>query len=256
MIYRNYLAPLRLCLVALQILSGVVQAGLIYPYIGQQMRASMKRRWSRQMLHILGIRLSAHASSIQSAGRPGLLVCNHVSFVDIFVINAVEPASFVAKSDVAHWPLIGKLCASTDTMFIERGSRSAAYHTHRRLVDRLEQGHCIAVFPEGTSSRGDEVMPFHSALFQSAIDAGVPIRCLTLSYHQEDGSPSFAPAYVDNISLWQCLKAITRSRGLHAQLSNASDLDTGTGDRRHLAQLAHQAIARELAGRRASHKGS
>lgn len=251
MIHKTSLAPLRLTLVGLHLLSGMFQVALIYPHVGQQKRQFMKQLWSRQLLWILGVRLSAQALAGDPNRLDGLLACNHISFVDIFVINAVAPTSFVAKSEVAAWPAIGWLCAHTDTLFIERASRGAAHRTHRRLVERLGSGQSVAIFPEGTSSRGDSVLAFHSALFQSAIDAGVPVRCLALSYHGPDGSPSLAPAYIDDISLWQCLWTIARCGGLHVRLRELPAIETGTTDRRQLAHQAHRLIARGLAANRA-----
>jgi 1-acyl-sn-glycerol-3-phosphate acyltransferase len=94
-------------------------------------------------------------------------------------------------------------------------------------------------------------MPFHAALFQSAIDAEVPVRCLALSYHQADGSVSFTPAYIGDISLWQCLWAIAQSRGLQARLRSLAVLETRHVDRRQLARQAHQSVAHGLATNRA-----
>src|SRR5690606_26195244 len=113
--------------------------------------------------------------------------------------------AFVSKDDVRKWPLIGWLCARTDTVFLERGSRVAAQRARENLVEALHRGKRVALFPEGTTTRGDTVLPFHSALLQAAIDAGTPVTPVVLRYRSGDGSPSIAPAYVDDISLIGCL---------------------------------------------------
>jgi len=253
MIQNSFFAPLRLALVGIQLVSGVVQAALIFPYVSAPNQLFMKQIWSRQMLWILGIRLSTNVSPEVPDRLAGLLACNHISFVDIFVINAIAPSCFVAKRDVAHWPVIGWFCARIDTLFIERGSRSSAHRTHLQLVKRLEQGHRIAIFPEGTSSQGASVLPFHSALFQSAIDAAVPLRCMALSYHNADGSISLAPAYTGEISLWHCLLSIAQSSGVKAHLRELPAISTLTSERRQLARQAHEEIARGLAANHHEH---
>jgi 1-acyl-sn-glycerol-3-phosphate acyltransferase len=173
----------------------------------------------------------------------GLVVCNHISWLDIYVINALAPAAFVAKDDVRHWPLIGWLCANTDTIFLERGSRAAAQRTRESMVERLRAGIHVAVFPEGTTSGGERLLPFHAALFQSAIDAGVPVVPLALRYADGAGNPCRAPAYDGDITLWQCLRAIARADGLKAELRILEPLAVAAGERRALAARCHEAIA-------------
>ncbi len=168
------LAALRLLAVGLHLLSGVLQVALLFRVVSRVRRRLLRQLWSRQLLLLLGVRLEPAALNTAGpvAAFEGLIVSNHISFVDIFVINALAPAAFVCKEDVAHWPLIGWLCRGTETIFLVRGSRSAAYFAHRQIVSRLQYGERIAVFPEGTTSIGDRVLPFHGTLFQSAIDAG------------------------------------------------------------------------------------
>lgn len=239
------LPRLRLLLIGLHLVYGALQAGLLFHLGGTPWRQRLKRRWSRQLLALLGIR-------IEFAGDPsrigtGLLVANHVSFIDIFVIDAILPSTFVAKSDVAGWPLIGWLCRRTDTVFIERGSHKAAHRTRQQMLTALGAGRRLAIFPEGTTTAGDRLLPFHAALFQSAIDAAAPIHALALSYRDRAGAPSIAPAYVDDISLMSCLISVLEAGGLVAQLALAASFAPPLADRRHLAHRAHQAVAAALA---------
>lgn len=242
----NPLFPsLRLLLIGLHLVYGALQAGLLFPIADAAQRERLKRRWSRQLLALLDIR-------IEFAGDPArigtsLLVANHVSFIDIFVIDAILPSTFVAKSDVAKWPLIGWLCRRTDTVFIERGSRKAAHRTRQQMLTALGAGRRLAIFPEGTTTAGDRLLPFHAALFQSAIDAAVPLHALALSYHGADGLRSAAPAYIDDISLLACLTAVLEARGLTVHVALAASFAPPLADRRHLAHHAHQAVAAALA---------
>ncbi len=235
-------AGLALLRVGLHLLYGALQVALLYPLASASRRQRLRSRWSLGLLGLLGIRIEG-AEGIAPALEGGLLVANHISFVDIFLINALLPSAFVAKSDVAHWPLIGWLARRNDTVFIERGNRKAAQHAREQMLSALGNGQRLAIFPEGTTTAGDRVLPFHGALFQGAIDAAIPVHALALSYQDMNGIRSEAPAYIDEIRLIDCLRAILRTRGIVARVHCAASFRPPLPDRRHLAHHAHQAIA-------------
>ncbi|KAF0165202.1 MAG: 1-acyl-sn-glycerol-3-phosphate acyltransferase [Rhodocyclaceae bacterium] len=237
---------LRLLLIGLHVLSGALQVALLFPFGGSAGRQFLRQNWSRQLLTLLGIRIEAVDGGL-SGVENGLLVCNHISFIDIFVINALLPSGFVAKRDVAQWPLIGWLCRHNDTVFIERGSRRAAHSTHQEMLAAFGAGKRLVVFPEGTTTAGDYLLPFHAALFQSAIDAAVPVHAVALSYHRADGLRSAAPAYIDDVSLVACLMTVLRTRGLTARIALAASFVPPLPERRHLARHAQHAVAAALA---------
>lgn len=238
------LSDLRLILVGLHLLFGAAQVLLLFPFSGCRRRDRLNAIWSGQMLRLLGIRLETevHEADI----RHGLLVCNHISFVDIFLINALMPSRFVAKQDIAHWPLIGWLCRHGETIFIERGSRQAVQRTREHMQQALAQGKRVVVFPEGTTTAGDQVLPFHGALLQSAIDANAELHVLTISYHGGDGSRSEAPAYYGDVSMLACLRSMLAAREIRARIGLATTCLPPHADRRHLAHRAHQAITAHL----------
>jgi 1-acyl-sn-glycerol-3-phosphate acyltransferase len=239
-------ASLGLFRVGVHLLYGALQVALLYPLAGASRRQRLRSRWSQGLLGVLGIRIEV-AEGIAPGLESGLLVANHISFVDVFLINALLPSAFVAKSDVAGWPLIGWLARRNDTVFIERGNRKAAQHAREHMLRALGNGQRLAIFPEGTTTAGDLVLPFHGALFQGAIDAAIPVHALALSYHDSNGIRSEAPAYIDDVTLIDCLRAILRARGLVARVHCAASFRPPLPDRRHLAHHAHQAIARTLA---------
>lgn len=236
-------AYLRLARAALHLLQGAATVALLFPFVPESRRRLMKRRWSRQLVGCLGVSLRHGPQGAAS----GMLVANHVSFLDIFVLNAVTPAAFVAKEDVRAWPLIGWLCRRTETVFIERGSRRAAQRTREHVVEKLRANALVAVFPEGTTTWGDEVLPFHAALLQSAIDAGTPLTPAVIRYTDGRGEPTRAPGYVGDIGLTECLMAIVRSDGLTAHVEFLPAMCTEGVDRRHLSAHAHRAVAHALA---------
>ncbi len=263
---------------ALHLLWGAATVAAVYPWAGQRLRRALKRRWSRQLLDALGVKLKIIAAGKVGAGDTahkvsppgkeglgevgakvgagdtasvpripsGMVVANHVSWLDIFAINAVAPMAFVSKDDVRHWPLIGWLCARTETIFLERGSRAAAQRTRETMLAELKGGAHVAVFPEGTTTAGDRVLPFHAALFQGAVDAQVSVVPLALRYTDAVGNPSRAPAYDGDVSLGQSLLAIVRAGGLCAELRILTPLDSAEADRRHLASRCHHVIAWHL----------
>jgi len=195
-------AAFRLARVGLHLLWGAATVRVVYPWIDARFRRALKRRWSRQLLETLGIHLKVGAGGTALPER-GLVVCNHISWLDIYVINALTPAAFVSKDDVKHWPLIG----------------------------------------------GDRVLPFHAALFQSAIDAETPVIPLALRYVDRHGNPSRAPAYDGDITLWQCLRTIALTGGLTADLRVLEAIDTQTAARRELSTQCRATIAWHLGQR-------
>lgn len=229
--------------VGLHLLWAVATVAVVFPWASLGVRHALKQRWSQQLVGMLGIKVGTGGT----ADIPhGLLVANHISWLDIYVINALAPAAFVAKDDVKDWQLIGWLCQHTETIFLERGSRAAAQRTRETMVAQLASGNHVALFPEGTTTDGSKVLPFHGALFQSAIDASVPVVPLALRYVDADGKPSRAPAYDGDITLLQCMRAIARASDLSVQVRVLSPLTTANVDRRHLAAHCHHAIAWHL----------
>ncbi len=129
---------------------GLITAA-IYPWINEAKRLRIKQRWSRRTLELLSIRIDAPPVDMP----PGcLIVANHISWLDIFAINAPRPAAFIAKSEVRRWPFIGWLSARNDTLFLHRSSRTHTLEINREIATRLRHKADIAVFPEGTTSDG------------------------------------------------------------------------------------------------------
>ena len=103
-----------------------------------------------------------------------LIVANHISWLDIFVLNALQPARFIAKAELQRWPVVGRLIANAGTLFIERERRRDTHTVNRHTVEALARGDVVAVFPEGTTSDGTGLLKFHSSLLQPIVDAGGP----------------------------------------------------------------------------------
>ena len=194
----------------------------------------------RGVLAALGIRLDIDLAHAQ----PGaLVVANHISWIDIFVINAALPSAFVSKEEVRHWPLIGWLAARSETVFLRRGSRGHAKVINGQIAGILGQGNYVAVFPEGTTTDGTHLLHFHAALIQPALAVGRPVLPVAISYWEADGSRSLAPAYVGDVSLLQSTQAIVRCRRLVARVVTCPVLGLAGEDRRQVAAAAREAIS-------------
>lgn len=206
----------------LLLISGLLILTLFYRLLSQQHQHAIKRAWSRTLLAACGISLDVHGP--QGLPRqPVLIAMNHVSWLDIFALNAVLPATFIAKSEIRRWPLLGWLVAGAGTVFIERGSRHAVRHANHRVVRQLTSGESVAFFPEGTTSDGDDVLPFHTSLFAAAIhDHAInkpqfAVLPVAIMYHAQ-GARTTVVAYTGEQSLMDSIVRITSSRGIVAQL--------------------------------------
>lgn len=225
---------------ALHLLFGLICAA-VFPCLNQRIRFRIVQRWSAQLLNILGVHIEVAGEALTL--RSGIVVTNHISWLDVFVLNALIPMRFVAKSEVRSWPVIGWLCARVQTLFIERGRARDAARVNKQLVGLLKEGGCLALFPEGTSTDGSGVKPFHASLLQPAIDAGASVYPLAIRYQDALGRHSTAPVYADDLSFVASLSAILHCRSLHVRLTSTPALNAGGCDRRTLCSTAHQQIS-------------
>lgn len=238
-------AVFRGCRVAVHLLYGLLLA-VPCPHLSQASQRRIIQAWSRQLLAILNIRIRIQGRQPDHGDSGCLIVANHVSWLDIYVLNALQPARFIAKSEVRNWPIIGWLSARCGTIFIERALRRNAALLNRRLSHLLAQGECIALFPEGTTTDGKQVGHFHSALIQPAIDARTQLCPMALCYHGPDGEPSPAAPFIGDTTLLQSIWRILRCRQLDASMVFTSALPAAGENRRVLARSAQAAIAQGL----------
>ncbi|MCX9155577.1 1-acyl-sn-glycerol-3-phosphate acyltransferase [Niveibacterium sp. 24ML] len=240
--FKQIRAAWRLLLTLIHLLYGCALGAFFFRRWSVQKRLEVKKRWSRQLLGKLGVALDARGTVFDGGA---LVVANHISVLDIFVINAIRPCTFVCKDDVKDWPLIGGLVSNVDTIFIQRGNRAAARRTAESMVAHLQAGDAIVVFPEGTTTNGTHMLPFRPALLQSAVDAGVPVLPVALRYRDPLHAISPAPAYDGDVSLWQCIRAVALAEGLVAEVTALAAIDS-QAERQHLAAHAKHEIATSL----------
>ncbi len=213
------------------------------------------REWSRQMLTILGVELVVQGEP--PAHGPLLMVSNHISWLDILVLNAAHPSRFVSKADVKSWPLLGSLITGAGTLYIERESRRDAMRVVHHMADRLRAGDVLTVFPEGTTGDGRTLLPFHANLLQAAITANAPVLPLALCFVDSiHGGPHDGPLFIGDTtlvaSIWSTLCADgvqARVRYGEAQLARGRDRRTWAVDlRAEVQRLQDSAVTSPPAG--------
>jgi 1-acyl-sn-glycerol-3-phosphate acyltransferase len=222
------------------VLTALVIASVCYPFITPARQLRFKRQWSARLLKILGVRLVTDEPFL----NPGsLLVANHISWLDVFVINAAYPAAFVSKAEIRQWPLVGWLASKNETVFLRRGSRGHARIVNGEIAGLLRRQRHVAIFPEGTTTDGSHVLGFHAALLQPAIEAGATIQPLAIAYRLPDGRFTRAAAYDGDVSLVECIQAIVAEPEIVARIRVAPPMPTvDLPDRKALAHAAREAI--------------
>lgn len=240
----------RLLAVGVHLLAGLLQCALLFPFLSLQRRNRLVQRWSRGMLRVFRIRVVAGGPGQLNTGTAaGAVVANHISWIDVFVLNAIAPCRFVAKSEVRRWPAIGWLSARAGTLYVQRGARAGLTAANATIAAHLGAGERVAFFPEGTSAAHGQLQPFHANLFQGVIAAGAVLRPVALAYIGPDGRPSAAAEYIGDMSLWQSILSLLRHGPFDAQVTLLAPLASTGLTRRALAAQARAAIE---AGLRAS----
>ncbi|MFN9030618.1 MAG: lysophospholipid acyltransferase family protein [Betaproteobacteria bacterium] len=248
------LAPLRLAVLLLHVLGGLLVAALVFPLLRQPARNRIIRLWSHNLLRIVGLRLVVRGEPIEpevaatglaawSSGR--ILLANHISWIDIFAINAAVPTRFIAKAEISRWPLVGALVSLAGTLYVERGRRHAVHAINQKVAERLKHGETIGVFPEGTTTDGSTLLPFHANLVQPALDAGAEIRPVALRYTQR-GAPTLAAAYIGDDNLVSSLWRIVTAPALAVDVHWLAPLSTQQATRHAAGREAREAIAGAL----------
>ena len=249
------LAPFALVGVLLHVVWGVVVAMTVFRVLPRRARDALVLLWSRVLLAALGVTLDLRVVDPEGiaerhpgggdAVRGTLLLSNHTSWLDIFALSSVVPARFVSKAEVAHWPLFGWLARGVGTLFVERGRRHAVAAINRAVASRLAAGVTIGIFPEGTTTDGTVVLPFHANLIQPALDRGARLRPVGVRYTQE-GAPSIAAAYYADMNILASLWRVVTAPRLTVELHWLPPVDPTIANRQAVGRAARTAIAAAL----------
>jgi 1-acyl-sn-glycerol-3-phosphate acyltransferase len=238
------IASWRLLRVAIHLLHGV---GVVARHFGRltvDERQALVKWWSGKLIRLIGAKLDS-----QGLVRTGatLFIANHVSWLDIASIHASCPqARFVSKTEVQHWPVLGWLIAHVGTLFIERERKRDALRVVHQMADALKQGDAVAVFPEGTTGPGPQVLPFHGNLLQAAIAVEAPIQAVVLRYSEPGQAFGTSAQYVGDTSLMGSIWHVISARGLTVHVRFLPPVASQHADRRALAVSMQSLVQAEL----------
>lgn len=232
----------RLARLLLQVARMWLAARLRVHRLGPLARAELVRSSAAALLDSLRVRVVS-SGEVPPDNVPVLIVANHVSWLDSYVINSLNPARFVAKSELRDWPVIGTVAARFGTFFLRRGSFRDAARTVTRLSAVLRGGYPVAAFPEGTTSRGDGVGCFHPAMFQAAVNSQAMVQPIAIRYLSADGRPARRAAFVGDMSIWDSVRLLLEEPELMVEVTCCPLLWPTCRTRRELAALSRDRIA-------------
>lgn len=230
--------------ISIHVFKGVWILSLVFPFCTIDQQQQRIRLWCHKLLSLFNINLVIRDTDHLGSGGY-LLVANHISWIDIHVINAFRPHYFVAKSEVANWPIFGWMAKKLGTLFVERERAQSLRNTVLQMADLL-QTQAICIFPEGTSSDGKQIRPFKSNVFEAAILAQAPIYSMAIQYFLvHSGEKTTAPAFTGEMGLLDSIATLLRAPAIYAELTFLPVLLPGH-DRKTLAEASQGLIASRL----------
>jgi len=237
----------RLILLVLHVLLGLVltlvMAGLLRRKPEHPSYQALQRWWLASVVSILGGRVRVFGTPVAGGS---FWACNHISWLDIPALGGVAPVRFLSKVEVRSWPVIGWLATAAGTLYIRRGQQGEAGKAADDITASLKQGAQVLVFPEGTTSDGEGLKPFHARLFASAIESGVPVQPVALRYLDEAGGLNARVPYVGDDSLWTNLMGLLPQKTILIEVYLLEPLAPAGLSRRELAALCEQQIRQTL----------
>ncbi|CRK58924.1 1-acyl-sn-glycerol-3-phosphate acyltransferase [Alloactinosynnema sp. L-07] len=225
---------------------GVLLASLLalplLPIVGRGGRELIAKGIFRALLGAFGVRMTVTGELPPAKGRGALVTANHISWLDIAAVNAVRPMRALAKLDIRSWPVLGPIVAAAGSVFLDRENLRALPKTMTELSEVMRAGSQVYVCPEGTTWCGQGLGKFRHAVFQAAIDGGVPVRPLALRYRLADGRETSAPSFIGDETIIDSVLRVARLRGLVLELYVLDEIAPGrAADRRELAALTEAA---------------
>lgn len=200
--------------------------------------------WCRCCCRLLGVRLRTAGEGL--APGPVLLLANHISWLDIVCLAATAPVTFLSKSEVRGWPVVGRVASALGTVYIDRGRERAAERAREAIATSLAAGRRVVLFAEGTTGPGDTVRPFRPRLVQAALDAGTPVQPVTLCYRNAAGGACRSVAFLDDQGLLASVWGVAGESGLEAVIMPHAPL-LPDGGRTAVTRESHRRVSAGLA---------
>ncbi len=209
----------------------------------EHLRHRAIRWWSAGLMRIFGFRVRRLGVPFNGAA---LVVANHLSWLDIELIHSQRAVEFVAKSEISRWPFVGWLARRAGTIYHRRGSTESLASVAQMMVERLRQGAQVGVFPEGGTTDGRQVRVFHARIFQTAVEADVPVQPIALRYLC-DGAPNPAVPFLSGESFFVNFVRLLGEPPMVAEVHFLDVIPAHSEGRRRLAEAARERIVGALA---------
>ncbi|MHB1606057.1 MAG: lysophospholipid acyltransferase family protein [Leptospirales bacterium] len=211
------------------------------------------RIWCQAFFRHLEIKIHHQGCLIDPSSGPYLIVSNHVSWLDPVAICSIRPASFVSKAEISRIPVLGHLARRGGTVFLDRGSFRSLGTVSRKMEALIGEGKSVALFPEGKTTLGSDVLPFAPALFETACRARIPVLPVAIRYTRNNGKElALSAAFVEGKSFFSSFQSILSDEDLEITLSWTPPIFPDRFSRRDLAACSESRIRGILGGGKVS----
>ena len=236
------------CAVVLHLLVGLLKAACWIPFCTQTQRDQAVRIWCMELLRVLRVQTVFRGYVQDAIRRRGMTVANHVSWIDVCLLNCVVSSRFVAKAEVRAWPCIGLLARRAESFFLRRDSARDFLRVKEEVAAALRSGDHVTFFAEGTTTDGQRLLQFRSGLVEGAVEAGAYVCPAAIRYRVEghEAGTGTPVAFVDDMTFLGSLGRILMCRGVLAEVTYAPPISTVGRTRRQVAAEARNAISRLL----------
>ena len=239
------LRPFKLLQIANHFRRALILAAVRFPRATQARIAGDFQQWASQVLSTLQIQVQSNRTP--ATAFTGLVVSNHLSWLDILVLQSLIPGIFVAKKEVRGWPVVGYLTQACSTIFVDRSSMRSAWQMVDLTADAIQRGGAVVVFPEGTSSDGGDLGNFHTNIFESAVRAGCAVQLVTLKYiDTRTGKAATDAHYIGDMTFASSLWRVLGNSSITAHVHIGDCIESDGHSRKTLAQQAYKNMRSQL----------
>ncbi len=187
--------------------------------------------------------IDVHLSTAGALPSHGLIVCNHLSYLDILVMSSALPCVFVSKAEVEQWPVFGRYARWAGSVFVRRHDRADAARANTSIAESLQTGVPVVLFPEGTTTDGQSVLRFHSTMLQPSIDAAAQVTPCSIRYELEDGAVEREVCWWGDMALLPHFLNLLTKKTIRVTLTFGNPI-LADGDRKELSQILHREVLR------------
>ncbi|MBX9676628.1 MAG: 1-acyl-sn-glycerol-3-phosphate acyltransferase [Methylotenera sp.] len=237
----------RVTRVFLHTLIGLIIASVFLPFLSKNTKLALIKWWCGGLLRAFHIKVVTFGELPPASTKSVMFVANHISWSDIHALNSKIALRFIAKSEIRSWPVFGYLVEKANTLFIDRSKRQETGKIVDITAASLISGDNLCFFPEGTTTDGQQVLPFKGSVLQAAIAANSRIWPVAIRYVNIDGSINTNMAYAGETSLIDSMHLVVKQKNATVELHFLNPINSTGKDRRHLTQAAYDAIVTKLA---------